>query len=521
MRSLRYKILAVATALVLLSQAGTVMTVLVTANRDVAERARQRLETGRRLFEQTVQARTSQLSNTVRVLSADYAFKQAVASHDIDTIASALTNHAKRAGTGIAYLMDEDGSIVATSETAVIAKRSQSQLVRLANENGVAHSVTVHKGRAYEFITVPVRAPLPIGWVSMGFPLDDTYMHQIEDLTGLHASLVSRTTGTPVLVASPLNGPIRNALADASGEVDRGQTSTVNIAGSDYLLLTEPLLPDYGELAVVLTESLSEAMAPYRLLRTAAFFLGTLPVVLALVAAALLSRALTRPVQQLAEAARRMKIGDYSQQVSVTTGDELAELALTFNAMQDDIARREARITHQARHDSLTGLPNRDFALKQVDICIATAAQEGGHVAVMVLSLNGSTEIATSLGHDIADSYVRQAAEQLQVQIEHGFMLARLENDSFLLVMPGLDAPGAADMAEHLLKSLESGIGLPNVTVHARPCRNCGLPGSRRDPRPVASARHGRSTGNRRRRDCRLVSPWRGRPSGPSVDDHQ
>ena len=37
MRSLRFKILAVAAALVLLSQAGTVMTVLVTANRDVAE----------------------------------------------------------------------------------------------------------------------------------------------------------------------------------------------------------------------------------------------------------------------------------------------------------------------------------------------------------------------------------------------------------------------------------------------------------------------------------------------------
>jgi predicted signal transduction protein with EAL and GGDEF domain len=87
----------------------------------------------------------------------------------------------------------------------------------------------------------------------------------------------------------------------------------------------------------------------------------------------------------------------------------------------------------------------------------------------MVLSLNGCIEIATSLGHDIADSYVRQAAEQLQVQIAHGFMLARLENDSFLVVMPGLDTPRAADVAEQLLKSLEPGIGLPNVTVHARP----------------------------------------------------
>ena len=50
MRSLRFKILAVAAALVLLSQAGTVMMVLVTANRDVSERARTTLETGARIF---------------------------------------------------------------------------------------------------------------------------------------------------------------------------------------------------------------------------------------------------------------------------------------------------------------------------------------------------------------------------------------------------------------------------------------------------------------------------------------
>lgn len=469
MRSLRFKILAVAAALVLLSQAGTVMTVLVTANRDVAERARERLATGGRIFDQTAQARASQLGNTVSVLAADYAFKQAVASRDIDTIASALVNHERRAGAQIAYLLDDTGAVVAASRPRTAAEHRAPSLVEEAGENGVARTVAIHGGRAFEMITVPVRAPLPIGWASMGFPLDDAYMRRIEELTGLHASLVADANGVPVVVASSLEEPARGALAGVSRQVTAGSPSTVQIAGSDFLVLTQRFLTTSGDLQVVLTESLADAMAPYRLLQTAAFFLGGLPLLLALAGAVLLSRTLTRPVQQLAEAARRMRVGDYGHRVNLATGDELAELAVTFNAMQEDIARREARILHEARHDSLTGLPNRDYALEQLQAAIDAAAAAGTPVAVMVLGLNGSGEVAASLGHDIADDYVRQAAEQLRMQVEPRYALARLEGDCFLAVLPGVDADGATDLAERLLQRLEPGIGLPDLTVHVRP----------------------------------------------------
>lgn len=469
MRSLRFKILAVAAALVLLSQAGTVITVLFTANRDVAERARQRLETGGDIVDQAAQMRTSQLGNTVSVLAADYAFKQAVASRDIETIASALANHARRAHAELAYLLDRDGIVLAASGAGAVADPAQPDLVQQAGERGVARSVATRQGRSFEMITVPVRAPLPIGWVSLGFTLDDAFRRRIEELTGLHASLIANTADGPALIASSLAQPARDAVAAAAARARPGAVFTAEIAGADYLMLAQPFMADSGEVTVVLTESLAEAMAPYRLLRTAAFFLGAVPLLLALAGAVLLSRTLTRPVQQLAEAARRMKIGDYSRPVSVATGDELGELAVTFNAMQDDIARREERITHQARHDSLTGLPNRDFALEKLDLAIDGAASTGGHVAVMVLNLNGCSEIASSLGHDIADDYVRHAAEQLRLQIEPRFALARLESDSFLVVMPGLDCAGATDVAERLLKRLEPGVGLPDVTVNVRP----------------------------------------------------
>ena len=80
MLSLRFKILAVAATLILLSQIGTVVTVLVTANRDVSARATLALEAGSEIFQKTNQSRTAQFGNTVSALAADYGFKRAIAT---------------------------------------------------------------------------------------------------------------------------------------------------------------------------------------------------------------------------------------------------------------------------------------------------------------------------------------------------------------------------------------------------------------------------------------------------------
>ncbi len=469
MRSLRFKILVVAAALVLLSQVGTVMTVLVTANREVSERARANLESGARIFEQTSQSRATQLGSTVNVLASDYAFKQAVASRDLETIESALANHARRAGADTAVLLDDAGAVIAATGMPAGAEPAQASLVERARQQGIARSTLVRDGVAYELLTVPVRAPLPVAWVSMGFAISDDFVRRLEGMTGLHVTILAVSDRGAVAVASRLDEPLRSAMAAAAGGARPGRARTLEVEGEDHLVISTPFIADSPGLTILLSESLDEAMAPYHLLQTAAIVLGALPLLLALAGAVLLSRALTKPIQQLAEAARRMKVGDYSRTVSVATGDELAELAVTFNSMQEDIARREERITYQARHDTLTGLPNRDFALEMLDASVGTARADAGSVAVMVLDLNGIGEIAGSLGHDIADAYIRQAADELRKQIGPRHVLARLERDTFMVVMPELGADGATDLAERVLRRLEPGIGLEDLNISVRP----------------------------------------------------
>jgi diguanylate cyclase (GGDEF)-like protein len=444
------------------------MTVLIAANRDVSERARVALETGARIVEQTTQSHATQLGSTVNVLASDYAFKQAVASRDLETIRSALANHARRGGADMAELLDDDGVVIASTGKAGMPA-PQPQLVELARERGLVRSTVVRDGIGYEMLTVPVRAPLPVAWVSMGFAISDAYVRRVADVTSLHTTILMRSRKGAAAIASSLDEPLRSEIVIAASGRATGRAHTLDVAGEKQLVVLRPFVADTPGFEVMLSQSLDEAMAPYRLLKTAAILLGTLPLLLALAGAVLLSRALTLPVRQLAEAARRMKVGDYSRPVSVATGDELAELAVTFNSMQEDIARREARITYQARHDSLTGLPNRDYALENLDAAIGSARSSSTSVAVIVLDLNGIGEIAGSLGHDIVDAYICQAAEKLRMYIAQEYVLARLERDRFMVVMPGLSAEGAAELAERLLERLEAGIGLQDLTVAVRP----------------------------------------------------
>lgn len=184
MRSLRFKILSVAAALVILSQAGTVTSVLVMAKRDVATRAEGALLGGAGVLEQSRQTRLAQLGNTVQALASDFAFKQAVAGGDGPTIESALANHARRAGADLALLLDRDAQLRASTGQRPEMTRLPQALATALNADA-GHSILTTGSGTFELIAVPVRAPLPIGWVAMGFRLTDADAIGMAALTGL------------------------------------------------------------------------------------------------------------------------------------------------------------------------------------------------------------------------------------------------------------------------------------------------------------------------------------------------
>jgi len=117
-----------------------------------------------------------------------------------------------------------------------------------------------------------------------------------------------------------------------------------------------------------------------------------------------------------------------------------------------DITKRkaaEAEVARLARHDVLTGLPNRALFHETVARSLDDIAQRGGACAVLYLDLDGFKGVNDSLGHQAGDELLRHVAGGL-VGVAGAGSVARLGGDEFAVLGPG-GAAAAGALAERLI----------------------------------------------------------------------
>jgi diguanylate cyclase (GGDEF)-like protein len=91
-----------------------------------------------------------------------------------------------------------------------------------------------------------------------------------------------------------------------------------------------------------------------------------------------------------------------------------------------------------ARHDQLTGLPNRRLFEEKLEEAITDSRDTGTRTAVIMIDLNGFKRINDSLGHEVGDQLLQQIARHLRHEVRPGETLARLGGDEFIIVAGGL-----------------------------------------------------------------------------------
>jgi hypothetical protein len=176
------------------SEIATIAAVLVTASRDVYQRAQESLRVGSTVLDEFMQSRSRALRTTVRVLASDYGFKEAVATNDLDTIRSALENHGRRADADVTLLIQPDGHLLASTlaEQSTAGDDDYAHVIARAEQDDDATPATLTiDGHAYQMITVPLRAPVTVAWVSMGFSINDELAEKLKSLTSLEVTFVT------------------------------------------------------------------------------------------------------------------------------------------------------------------------------------------------------------------------------------------------------------------------------------------------------------------------------------------
>jgi diguanylate cyclase (GGDEF)-like protein len=128
--------------------------------------------------------------------------------------------------------------------------------------------------------------------------------------------------------------------------------------------------------------------------------------------------------------------------------------------------KAEARASHMAQFDSLTGLANRYAFNARLELALAGGACKAGKVAILCLDLDRFKSVNDSLGHPIGDRLLCEAARRIEQIVRSADLVARLGGDEFAILIEDVAALATADhIAQRIVDAMKLPFVLDNMQI--------------------------------------------------------
>ena len=135
--------------------------------------------------------------------------------------------------------------------------------------------------------------------------------------------------------------------------------------------------------------------------------------------------------------------------------DRMTAVSLASHAVVAlDNARLHRIVERQALVDGLTGLANRRQCEETLEDELARVERFGGSLAVVVADLDWFKDVNDRHGHPAGDAVLREFAVLLQETVRDVDLAGRWGGEEFVLVLPGTDLTGGAQLAERIRVAL-------------------------------------------------------------------
>ncbi|MEL6448889.1 MAG: EAL domain-containing protein [Pseudomonadota bacterium] len=198
----------------------------------------------------------------------------------------------------------------------------------------------------------------------------------------------------------------------------------------------------------------------------------------ALVASMVLSRRLTRPLDELSSRMRDYVESKFKQDVDLDDltrlNDEVGHLARDFGTVQKAITHHVSSIRKMAYYDNLTGAASRAYLTQRLNEMIGSAQRRSEGLSLFFVDLDKFKDVNDTLGHDAGDQLLIEVVNRLTDSVRGCDFVARLGGDEFCILLEGLsDEADIAVVAERCIGNLQQPITLSGKTF--KPAGSIGI----------------------------------------------
>jgi diguanylate cyclase (GGDEF)-like protein/PAS domain S-box-containing protein len=151
---------------------------------------------------------------------------------------------------------------------------------------------------------------------------------------------------------------------------------------------------------------------------------------------------------------------EYWELTSIAPIKDENGIITNYVAIKEDISGRkhhEEQLYYQANYDALTGLPNRHYFHKHLELQLERINRTGQFLTLMVLDIDNLKYVNDTFGHEFGDLLIKEIAHRLEVSCGHESVVSRFVGDEFTIIPPlAADAADGRQRAEQIRIAMNS-----------------------------------------------------------------
>ena len=275
--------------------------------------------------------------------------------------------------------------------------------------------------------------------------------------------------------------PNRPNVAKAPGDRFQALAQGDFMSAAQHGVVQTIALPGEAPARLLIVASLASLNREIAWIASASSLIGAIILLAAYTIFRRMSRAVTRPIEELTAVMREVeRDGDQGQRVQFPSDDEIGELAKGFNSMLSSLDRQNAalsrelderkrmqdRLDYLAHYDPVTRLPNRHYFQERLKLAVADTRELDMVMAVLFVDLDNFKLVNDSYGHHVGDLQLLAVAERLSGSLRAGDVVCRLGGDEFAIILDRLPNARLVDgITEKLIQNLTQPLRLESHDV--------------------------------------------------------